>query len=452
MSLGLIQLAVVGTVSGLQNNQAANTAFGAVATLFSGGTAPTAGNTGLSSPAGLPWRDTSVTPNQLKLRDDADTVWMPLWMIDQTGKVAAPYLSGINAQTGTTYTVAATDLGKLATFSNAGAIAVTLPQATTAGFGKGFWFIARCMSASVGSATITPTTSTIDGAASIVIRPGQAAIVVSDGANYRTSYVDAAVLDKANTFTAAQTISVNSANGHTVTGTSTNAICLRINNSSPVRDFSVGIAGSAGPMGAGYFFFYDNTAPAARGGFGPTGGMVLGAPTGLDKGAGTLNCTGLYINNVAVGTGTPYAVIVDQKASGTQGGTWTSGSWQTFDLNTEQSDASGIVSISSNQFTLAAGTYYIEYVKSCLGIGNQRHRCYNVTDAATAFVGQNLGDIGGATRGNLHGKGIVTIAGSKAFRIEGYSAATRATDGMGEAYSTPGIAENYLQILIVKLA
>lgn len=35
----------------------------------------------------------------------------------------------------------------------------------------------------------------------------------------------------------------------------------------------------------------------------PTGGVTLGSPTGGDKGAGTLNATNLYVNNVAVGTG-----------------------------------------------------------------------------------------------------------------------------------------------------
>lgn len=31
-------------------------------------------------------------------------------------------------------------------------------------------------------------------------------------------------------------------------------------------------------------------------------GLVIGSPTGGDKGAGTINCTGIYVNNVAVGT------------------------------------------------------------------------------------------------------------------------------------------------------
>src|SRR6185436_13385493 len=49
-------------------------------------------------------------------------------------QLADTYVGGFNAQTGTTYTVLTTDMGKIVSFSNGGAIAVTLPQAGTSGF------------------------------------------------------------------------------------------------------------------------------------------------------------------------------------------------------------------------------------------------------------------------------------------------------------------------------
>lgn len=90
----------------------------------------------------------------------------------------------INAQTGVSYTVLQSDQGKLLTFTNAGAIAVTLPQATAA-FGAGWWADFKCLSGSVGAVTITPTTSTIDGASTLVLTFGQSARVISDGTNYQ---------------------------------------------------------------------------------------------------------------------------------------------------------------------------------------------------------------------------------------------------------------------------
>lgn len=90
----------------------------------------------------------------------------------------------INAQTGTTYTVLSTDVGKIVTFSNVAAIAVTLPQATGL-FGAGRTFMFQNKGTG-GIATITPTTSTIDGAATLVLPPNTGAMVFSDGTNYTT--------------------------------------------------------------------------------------------------------------------------------------------------------------------------------------------------------------------------------------------------------------------------
>jgi hypothetical protein len=89
--------------------------------------------------------------------------------------------NGVNNQIGTSYTIAATDCGKLVTFNNSGAIAVTLPQATGA--------FATCQFSTqdigTGAATITPTTSTIDGAATLVLNQNRGTQIFSDGTNWQ---------------------------------------------------------------------------------------------------------------------------------------------------------------------------------------------------------------------------------------------------------------------------
>jgi hypothetical protein len=90
--------------------------------------------------------------------------------------------SGVNAQTGTSYTVLTDDKGRFVTGSNASAIAWTLPQANSTTFANGWNFTASCIGA--GAITITPTTSTIDGAATLVLPPNKTAKIVSDGTNY----------------------------------------------------------------------------------------------------------------------------------------------------------------------------------------------------------------------------------------------------------------------------
>jgi len=93
----------------------------------------------------------------------------------------------VNPQTGTTYTMNTSDLGKLVTFSNAGSVAVTLPQCTSSGF-PDTWY-SYLENRGVGTVTVTPTTSTIDGAASLAITTNQGFIVSCRGTdtNYYTT-------------------------------------------------------------------------------------------------------------------------------------------------------------------------------------------------------------------------------------------------------------------------
>jgi hypothetical protein len=91
--------------------------------------------------------------------------------------------TSVNNQVGTTYTYVSGDRGKLVTHSNASAIAGTLPQATGS-FAAG-WFV-WVQNRGAGTLTITPTTSTIDGAATLVLTTSSGAYIVSDGTNYFT--------------------------------------------------------------------------------------------------------------------------------------------------------------------------------------------------------------------------------------------------------------------------
>ena len=109
---------------------------------------------------------------------------------DATPKLINAYPGVVpNAQTGTTYTVAQSDNTKYVTFSNSGAIAVSLLSAAT--LSANFVFAACDIGA--GTATITPTTSTISytnggaytsGASSLALTTGQCASVYSDSTNY----------------------------------------------------------------------------------------------------------------------------------------------------------------------------------------------------------------------------------------------------------------------------
>lgn len=124
---------------------------------------------------------TSITPgNGLT---STLTATAPGSAITTTGTLSGAELT--NAQTGTTYTVLDTDRAKLVTHSNGSSIAVTLPQAGASSEFQAGWFY-DTQNLGAGLVTITPTTSTIDGAASLTVPTGQGVRIVSDGTNYAT--------------------------------------------------------------------------------------------------------------------------------------------------------------------------------------------------------------------------------------------------------------------------
>ena len=141
---------------------------------------------------------------------------------------------------------------------------------------------------------------------------------------------------------------------------------------------------------------------------------------------------------------TAYAVIADQKTSGTDGGTFTSGAWRTRDLNTEVTDVDNIVSISSNQFTLQAGTYLIKARATGYDCDRHQLRIRNITDASTVrfgisnFVNQTYNVFSTAVV-----VGRTTISGAKVFELQHQAQSTKTTFGLRVAsnFNTEVFAE-----------
>lgn len=148
-----------------------------------------------------------------------------------------------------------------------------------------------------------------------------------------------------------------------------------------------------------------------------------------------------------------YAIICDQKTQDTDGGTFTNGAWRTRDLNTTIADPDGIVSIVSNQFTLQAGSYYIEAYAPSFGSNANVARLYNVTDSLVTQVGSHSyarsasGDLGDS-KAWVHAR--VTITGSTTFEIQHRCATTRSTNGFGVGHNL-GV-ETYTVVKIFKEA
>lgn len=148
----------------------------------------------------------------------------------------------------------------------------------------------------------------------------------------------------------------------------------------------------------------------------------------------------------------PMMILADEKANGTAGGTCTAGSWFTRTLNTVWENSITGASLSSDQFTLPAGKYLIRGRSPGVATNRLQARLYNVTDAAVSRYGSN--GYGSQTAPNTQTESviaaIVTIAASKAFRIEHQCNTTKATNGLGLEGSFGGV-EIYTTVEITKL-
>lgn len=155
----------------------------------------------------------------------------------------------------------------------------------------------------------------------------------------------------------------------------------------------------------------------------------------------------------AGGGGNPFAILADEKAAGTAGGSAGAATWNARDLNTERSDIGNIVTIASNQFTPIAGTYRIHASAPLHQTGAGRLRLYNVTGAASVTEGQNAyigASDDGAMAATLDDE--FTANGTDAYRIDHYSASAQATNGLGILLNVGGAVETYLVIYLEKIA
>lgn len=147
--------------------------------------------------------------------------------------------------------------------------------------------------------------------------------------------------------------------------------------------------------------------------------------------------------------GISIALLEDQKASGTDGGSSSAGI-QTRVLNTEVYDPDGIVSIAANQFTLGAGTFLIEWSVPAYNSSRHQGMLYNVTGAAILKRGSSEFDANATTVTRSFGAYVVTIAsGTTVYEIRHYIQTAQVTTGLGVASSNGG--EVYTQVKITKL-
>ena len=146
---------------------------------------------------------------------------------------------------------------------------------------------------------------------------------------------------------------------------------------------------------------------------------------------------------ITAGSGVPTAVLEDQKSAGTDGGTFTTGSWVTRTLNTEVYDPSAVISISSNQFTPTVDGW-VEWSAPAYGVGAHKTRLYNVTDTVVVRYGTG-GRSGVSDNSGNRSVGGAAVTANKTYRVEHSCSSTLATQGLGYAFGSG--TEVYTRVL-----
>lgn len=260
---------------------------------------------------------------------------------------------------------------------------------------------------------------TIDGGSDVVITGNETALVFAAGSQVGVIGYGAAgggvTASSTDTFT-----------NKTIDADGTGNVITNIGSSEVKAELITGLTADATPVAAtDYVMTYDASATALK--------KVL-------------------MSNLPTGAGASYAILRDEKTTGTNGGSASATTWNNRNLNTETYDPDAIVAIASNQFTPIAGDYIIQVKAVAFNVNQHRLRLYNVTGATSVEEGLNTNANAAddtPTHATLYAP--FTANGTDAYRIDHYTNAAQATNGLG-IQTGDGSPECYLEILLTKVA
>jgi hypothetical protein len=129
----------------------------------------------------------------------------------------------------------------------------------------------------------------------------------------------------------------------------------------------------------------------------------------------------------------PYLRFHDSKAAGTDGGTFTAGSWQKRTLTAKTDDTAGIGSLASSQITLPAGTYRCLILCPCYAVNQNQARLRDVTNNVTLVVGKVMQAQASGVDAII--SGLFTLAGTAVLEIQHQCQATVAGAGFGVGFN-----------------
>jgi hypothetical protein len=144
-----------------------------------------------------------------------------------------------------------------------------------------------------------------------------------------------------------------------------------------------------------------------------------------------------------------YIKLSETVPTGTNGGTFTSGAWRLRNLNIEDFDTGGDCTLSSNQFTLVAGTYEIQVSAPAAGVNAHQCRLWNATDSSVEALGSSEYAGSGVGSNSLFNVRVVYTA-NKTLQVEHQCQTTSLTVGFG--VGTTFAPSVFTQVIIHRVA
>ena len=284
--------------------------------------------------------------------------------------------------------------------------------------------------------TLTSTTLNVDGGDATFT--GASANIIFDKSDDALEFNDDA---KATFGTGADTTLTHSGADFAITNTTGNLNIL--NNSADAVQIRHGSETMIKAVSDGAVELYHDDSKkleTASGGVTVTGTLAATALTGDGSG----------LTGISGGLFSSYAVITDEKSNGTDGGDFNSGAWRMRDLNTEKFDPDGIVSVSSNEFSLGTGTYYIEVFAPAYGVARHMAKIYSVSSPSEDWYGESA-FAHGSHYATTHSfvRARITCSGTRNLAIAHQCETSRSSTGMGIA-SNFGNVETYTVVKIFK--
>lgn len=139
------------------------------------------------------------------------------------------------------------------------------------------------------------------------------------------------------------------------------------------------------------------------------------------------------VNSITIESNSSIAVVRDIKPSGTDGGDFTSGSWETRDLNDLQGDSSFITIDGTSSFSLDSGIYEISIIAPGRGVGVHQVRLFNTISNSVVAIGTAANSATASTNSEIYS--VISIDAITAYEIQHQCSATQNTDGKGAGIS-----------------